>query len=146
MVKESRNVFDFDFVFDSIPDKNKTQKLCDIAVSLYPFLIVYCPDKYITQMCDDFSAALRNLFPIGLFQVKWLKILYYFEDSGDASFFDEIDILCVNLNKTNLDNDFDEDDLDVIILIKLLAWQSKFKKHKAPKKDKWRINTSSVWS
>ena len=28
--------------------------MCYIAVSLYPFLIVYCPDKNITQiMCDE---------------------------------------------------------------------------------------------
>ena len=43
-------------------------------------------------------------------------------------------ILCVNLDKIYLDNDFDEDNPDVIIVIKRLAWQSKFKKHKALKK------------
>ena len=36
-------------VFDSIPDQYKTQETCDIVVSLYPFLIVYCSDNYITQ-------------------------------------------------------------------------------------------------
>ena len=34
------------FVFDSIPDQYKTQEIYDIVVSLYLFLIVYCPDKY----------------------------------------------------------------------------------------------------
>ena len=34
----------------------------------------------------------------------------------------------VTFNKINLDNNFDEDDPDTIILIKLLAWHSKFKK------------------
>ena len=29
------------FKFDSIPDEYKTQKTCDLAASLYPFLIVY---------------------------------------------------------------------------------------------------------
>ena len=33
-------------VFDSITDQYKTQKICDTLISLYPFLIVYCPDKY----------------------------------------------------------------------------------------------------
>ena len=42
-------------------------------------------------------------------------------------------ILSVNLNNVNLDNNFDEDDRDTI-LIRLLAWYSKFKKGKAFKK------------
>ena len=40
------------------------------------------------------------------------------------------------LNKdinTNLDNNFDEDDSDTIILIRLLAWHSKSKKCKTLK-------------
>ena len=45
-----------------------------------------------------------------------------------------MDILCVNLININLDNNFDEDDPDTIILIRLLAWHSKFKKCKALKK------------
>ena len=28
------------FVFDSIPDQNKTQEICDIVVSLYPFYLL----------------------------------------------------------------------------------------------------------
>ena len=36
------------FVIDSIPDQYKTQKIYSIIVSLYPFLIVYFPDKYKT--------------------------------------------------------------------------------------------------
>ena len=46
----------------------------------------------------------------------------------------EIGILSVNPNNVNLDNNFDEDDLDTIILIRLLAWHSKFKKRKELKK------------
>ena len=37
------------FVFDSISDQYKTEKICAIVVSLYPFLIVYCPDQFKTQ-------------------------------------------------------------------------------------------------
>ena len=37
------------FLFDSIPDQGKTPEMCDRAISDYPFLIVYCPNKYITQ-------------------------------------------------------------------------------------------------
>ena len=49
-----RNVFQF----DSIPDEYKTLEIYDTVVSLYPFSIVYCPDKYITQKC------VMNLFII----------------------------------------------------------------------------------
>ena len=35
-------------------------------------------------------------------------------------------ILIVNLNDINLHNNFDEDDHDTIILIRLLVWDSKF--------------------
>ena len=31
------------FVFDVIPDKYKTEEICDLAVSLYFTFIVYCP-------------------------------------------------------------------------------------------------------
>ena len=43
-------------------------------------------------------------------------------------------ILSVNLNNINLDNNFDEDDPDTIILIRLLAWHIKFEKRRALKK------------
>ena len=63
------------FVFDSIPDRYKTQKMCDRVVSEDPFLIVHCPDKYKTQrMCDKaIDEAIHyhhQNFPIGLLQVK----------------------------------------------------------------------------
>ena len=41
------------FITDSIPNQYKTQEICEIVVCLYPFLIVYCPDNYITQLCDE---------------------------------------------------------------------------------------------
>ena len=42
-------------------------------------------------------------------------------------------ILNITLNNINLDNNFDEDDPDSIILVKLLAWHIKFEKRKALK-------------
>ena len=42
--------------------------------------------------------------------------------------------LNVDLNNINLDNHFDEDDPDTIILIRHLAWHNKYGKRKAPKK------------
>ena len=41
-------------------------------------------------------------------------------------------ILSIILNNIDLDNHCDEDDLDTVIVIRLLAWHSKFKKCKAP--------------
>ena len=43
---------------------------------------------------------------------------------------------CVDLDKINLDDDnnFDEDDPDTNIHVRLLSWRSKFEKHKPLRK------------
>ena len=43
-------------------------------------------------------------------------------------------ILSIYLNNINLDNNFDEDDPDTIILVRLLAWHIKFEKRRTLKK------------
>ena len=43
-------------------------------------------------------------------------------------------IVNIDLNDINLDNDFDEDDPDNVILIRLFVWHIKFEKHKELKK------------
>ena len=64
------------FVFDFIPDQYKTEEIYNLAVSLYPSFIVYCPCNYIIQeMCDealDNSVAALKLIPdwFGFLQVK----------------------------------------------------------------------------
>ena len=58
-------------------------------------------------------------------------LLFSDEDSSDVTLCcNEMGILSVNLNNVN----FDEDDLHTIILIRLLAWHSKFEKRKSLKK------------
>ena len=48
------------------------------------------------------------------------NILYFNEDSGDAVFkCNEMGFLNIDLNNINLDNNFDEDDPDTIILVRL---------------------------
>ena len=47
----------------------------------------------------------------------------------------EMGIVNIDLNNINLDDNFDEEDPDTIILIRLLAWHSKFEKHKELKKE-----------
>ena len=56
-----------------------------------------------------------------------------------------IDVTNINLDDTS----YEEDDPDTIILIRLLDWHNKFERRKVlrkKKKDKWRINSSSVES
>ena len=63
------------------------------------------------------------------------NIHYFNEDSGNVAFIcNGMDILNIDINNINLDNNFDEDDPDAIILIRLLAWHIKFEKRKALKK------------
>ena len=63
------------------------------------------------------------------------NILYFNQDSGDAVFnCNEMGIHNIDLNNINLNNNFDEDDPDNIILIRLLAWHIRFEKRKGPKK------------
>ena len=130
--------------------------MCDIVVSEDLFLIVYCPDKYMTQemydeAVDDSLAALKsicNWFATSkiiknLFNALYVdeNILYFNENYANlivlyliAFNCNEMGILNMVRNTINLVNNFDEDDHDTIILIKLLAWYIKFKKCKALKK------------
>ena len=58
------------------------------------------------------------------------------EDSVNVVFdCNGMDILNIDLNNINLDNNFDEDGPDTIILIRLLTWHIKFEKRKALKKE-----------
>ena len=53
-------------------------------------------------------------------------LLFSNEDSGTVTFFcNEMGIFGVNLNNINLDNNFDEDDSDTIILVRLFAWHKR---------------------
>ena len=94
----------------------------------------------------DDSAALK-LIPDWFVTNKMIKILftalyadesilYINEDSGDAVFnSNDMDVLKIDLNNINLYNNFDEDNLDTIILIRLLALHIRFEKSKALKKE-----------
>ena len=63
------------------------------------------------------------------------NILYFNEDSGNVVFScNEMSILNIDVTNINLGNNYDEDDPDTIILIRLWAWHIKFEKRKALKK------------
>ena len=59
------------------------------------------------------------------------NIFYFNESSGDAVFnYNEMGIVDIDLNNINLDDNFDEEDPNIIIHIRLLAWHIKFEKCK----------------
>ena len=137
------------FVFDSVPNQYMTLEMCDRVV---PFMLIHCPSRYKTQKMhdktvDDYLVTLK-------FILDWFvtsKVLENFHDTlltySDILFFDvdfskvaffanKMGILCVDLDKINLnDNNFYKDDPETIIYVRLLAWHNKFKNHKALKKD-----------
>ena len=112
--------------------------MCGRVVFEDAFLIVHCLGKYKTQrMCEevvDDSLAASNLIRDWFVTSKIIKevytaiyadqnILCFNEDSGNIVLpCNEMDILNIDLNDINLDDNFDEDDLHTIILIRLLAW------------------------
>ena len=63
------------------------------------------------------------------------NILHFNEDSGNTVFnYNEMGIDDIVLNNINLDDNFDKEDPNTIILIRRLAWHIKFGKRKEHKK------------
>ena len=129
------------FVFDYITCQYKTHEMCDTVVSEDPSLMVYFPNKYKTQrMCDeavDNCLSALKLVPDWCIKSEMIKklftalyadknILCFNEGSDDTVFkCSGMDILNIDLNDIDINNNFDEDDADTIILIRLLAWHIK---------------------
>ena len=85
--------------------------------------MILIPDWFVT------SKMIKKLI-IALYADK--NVLDFDEDSGDVVFNSNgMGILNIDLNIINLDNNFDEDDPDTIILNRLLVWHIKFEKCKA---------------
>ena len=144
------------FLTQEICDKAADSYFClfesihDRAVSEDPFLIVYCPNRYINEkMCDeaaDDSVGILKLIPDWFVRSKMVKklftalyadenILHFNEDPGNVLFScNEMGILNIDLNNVSLDNNFDKNDSDTVINVRLLAWNIKFEKYKALKK------------
>ena len=84
------------------------------------------------EAADDCLAALKLVHEMikKLFTALYAdeNILYFNEGSDDVIFnCNGMGILNIDLNNINLDNNFDEDDPDTIILIRILARHIKFK-------------------
>ena len=98
----------------SSPDKYITQKICDEAVDGSLASLKFIPDWFlIRKMINElFTSFYAND-----------GLLLFDEDSGDVTLFcDEMG--SVYHNNINLDKNFDKDDPNTIIIIRLLAWQS----------------------
>ena len=124
--------------------------MCDTIISDDPFSLRYVPDQYKTQQMCDVDDCLGTLkFVPDLFVTSKMtkilfaalysdeNILYFNEDSSNVVFICiGMGILNINLNNINLgDNNYDEDDPDTIIHVRLLAWHIKFEKRKELKKN-----------
>ena len=105
----------------------KTQRICDEAVADCLAAIKFTPDWFVTKkILEKLDNSLHANDDILLFNKDFDKVFFITNQRH---------ILILDLDKINLDNDnnFDEDDLDTIIHARLLAWCSKFKKHKVKK-------------
>ena len=102
----------------------KTQRICDEAVADCLAALKFIPDWFVTnKILEKLDNSLHANDDILLFNKDFDKVFFITNQRH---------ILILDLDKINLDNDnnFDEDDLDTIIHARLLAWCSKFKKHK----------------
>ena len=101
--------------------------MCDEAVDGFLAPLKLIPDWFLT------SKMIKKLFA-ALYTDE--NILYFNEDSRNVVFsFNKMSILDIDLNNITLDNDFDKNDPDTIILIILLAWYSKFENLKHEKRN-----------
>ena len=101
--------------------------MCNKAADDFLPALKFVPDSFvISKMIEKLYAALYA--DDGL--------LFFDEDSSNIIFCsDEMGILRVNLNNINHDDtNYEENDPDSVIHVRLLAWHSKFGKRKALKK------------
>ena len=111
-----------------VPDQYKIKKISDKAVDDLLVALKFVPDWFVT------SKMIKKLFTDLCADEN---ILYFNENSSNVIFgCNEMGILSINLNNINLDdNNYEEDDPDTIVFIRLLAWHIKFEKRKELKKD-----------
>ena len=94
--------------------------MCDEAVDDPPAALKLIPDWFVTRK------IIKKLFTALNTDEN---ILYFNEDSGNATFsYKEMGILNIEFNNINLDNKFDDNDPDTMILIRFLTGHIKFEK------------------
>ena len=102
--------------------------MCDEAVNVFLPTLNFVPHCLVTnKMVKKLSTALYSDENILYFDGDFINVVFNCNEMG---------ILNINVNFINLDdNNFDEHDPDTTVHVRLLAWQTKFKKRKAFKKD-----------
>ena len=101
--------------------------MCDEAVDNCLSALELVPDWFVT------GKMIKKLFT-SLYADE--NLLYFNEGSADVVFnCNGIGILNIDLNNIILDDNFNKDDLDTIILVRVLAWHIKFEKLKEIEKE-----------
>ena len=107
-----------------VPDK--IQQICDKVVDDCLVGLEFLPDWFVTsKMIEILFTALYTDENIFCFNEDYGNVVVDCNKMGILN----IDLYNINLNDTN----YDEDDPDTIILIKLLVWHIKFENGKALK-------------
>ena len=112
-------MFEDPFSITYVPDHYKSQQMCDKAVDDCLVALKFLPDWFATsKMATKHFTA---LYADG-------NILFFNEDPGNVVFScNEMGILNTDLNNVNLDDtNYEEDDPNTIIFVRLLAWHIKF--------------------
>ena len=112
--------------------------MCDEAANLCLAALKFIPDWFVTsKILQKFDNALHAND----------DILFHNEDFDKVTFItNQKHILAVDLDKINLDNNFDEDHLDIIFHTNFWLGVINLKNRKHLKKEKQRINANSVES
>ena len=131
-------VGNYPYALEFFSECYKAQKVCDIAVDTYPSTIKYALDRFKTQeMCNKIVSE-------DPFKLKYYHDRYITSKVCNKSVMiryvvfccDKMSILSVDLNSINLDyTNYDVDDPQIIINIRLLVWYIKFAKRNALKKE-----------
>ena len=107
-----------------VPDEYKTQQIVDKADNDCLTALIFLHDWFVTSIMIKNFLLICTVMKIYSTLMKILPVLYF-------PVMKYVFLIIIDLNDINLDDtSYEEDDLDTIILIRLLAWHNKFQKHK----------------
>ena len=107
-----------------VPDEYKTQQIVDKADDDCLTALIFLHDWFVTSIMIKNFLLICTVMKIYATLMKILPVLYF-------PVMKYVFLIIIDLNDINLDDtSYEEDDLDTIILIRLLAWHNKFQKHK----------------
>ena len=107
-----------------VPGEYKTQQIVDKADDDCLTALIFLHDWFVTSIMIKNFLLICTVMKIYATLMKILPVLYF-------PVMKYVFLIIIDLNDINLDDtSYEEDDLDTIILIRLLAWHNKFQKHK----------------